>query len=282
MLRASALVAVWLLLAQSGYVGLSKSLLEWKQEIEQKGGGKLIAVRVYTDPLRNELQLPADTEQRGVLRRYMLEESFRGLLAKAHSLSLSYDGSEGKFHFILLNMALADGWSGQEEAVLADEFGHAWLAALGYAAPDFRAGPGACVGVQAGNVVQHLLIRGELDRRGIPYREYWIRTLEPVLARLESGGVAPLKDIRPCDRVAQLALWLDVRLSGSPELWGNFSRFQQRMSQRYAELAPYAEQIETRLGEMKRSGPSGLPTREAYQSALEQVLGKFTELYGSR
>lgn len=287
MFRRSAGVSIWLalaaqVLAQSGYVALSKSLLGWKKEIEQKGGGKLMAVRVYTDPLRNELQLPGDTEQRTILRRYLLDESFRALLAGARSLSVSYNGSEGKFHFVLLNMALADGWSGQEEALLADEFGHAWLAALGYAAPDFRSGPAACVGVQAGNVVQHPLIRAELDRQGIPYRQYWVRTLEPALARPESGSVVPLSKIPPCDRLAQLALWLEVRLSLSPELWENFSRFQQMMAKRFAEMQPYAEQIETRLTEMKRSAPSGLPPREAYQSALVQVVGKFTELYNRR
>jgi len=271
-----------LLAAQSSFVALSKSLLDWKKEIEQKGGGKLIPVRVYTDPLRNELRLPEDTEQRAILRRYFLEESFRGLLAGAHSLSVNYRGSEGKLHFVLLNMARAEQWGGQEEAVLADEFGHAWLDALGYAAPDYRPGPGACVGVQAGNVVQHLLIRGELDGRGIPSREYWVRTLEPALARLESGTAVPLKAIPPCERLAQLALWLEVRLCGSPELWQNFSRFQQMMSKHFPEIQPYAEQIETRLRELKRSGPGPLPAREAYQSALDYTLAKFTELYARR
>lgn len=268
--------------AQSGYVALSKPLLEWKKEIEAKGGGKLIAVRVYTDPLRNEISLPADTEQRAILRRYFLDESFRGLLAGAHSLSVNYGGSEGKYHFVLLNMALAEQWSGQEEAVLADEFGHAWLSAQGYGAPEYRPGAEACVGVQAGNVVQHVLIREELERRGIRYREHWLRTLEPALEKLESGTAVPLAATPPCERLAQLALWVEVRMSLSAELWQNFSRFQQMMSKRYPETRASSEQIESRLGEMKPAGPGQLPSREAYQSALDYTLGKFTELYSSR
>lgn len=47
-------------------------------------------------------------------------------------------------------------------------------------------------------------------------------------------------------------------------------------------MQPYSEQIETRLGEMKRSGASPLPARDACQSALERVVGKFTELYNRR
>jgi hypothetical protein len=285
--RFTALVPIGLALApllpaQSGYVALSKSLLEWKKEIEAKGGGKLIAVRVYTDPLRNEISLPADTEQRAILRRYFLDESFRGLLAGAHSLSVNYGGSEGKYHFVLLNMALAEQWSGQEEAVLADEFGHAWLSAQGYGAPDYRPGAEACVGVQAGNVVQHVLIREELERRGIRWREHWLRTLEPALEKLESGTAVPLAALPPCERLAQLALWVEVRMSLSAELWQNFSRFQQVMSKRYPETRVWSEQIESRLGEMKPAGPGQLPSREAYQSALGYALGKFTELYSSR
>ena len=54
------------------------------------------------------------------------------------------------------------------------------------------------------------------------------------------------------------------------------------MSKHFPEIQPYAEQIETRLRELKGSGPGPLPAREAYQSALDYTLAKFTELYARR
>jgi hypothetical protein len=268
--------------AQSSFVALSDSLAQWKKEIEQKSEGKLIPVRVYTDPLRNELVLPEDTPERAVLRRYFLDESFRALFVDAHSLSLNYSGTEGKFHFVLLNMARVDEWGGFEDAVLADEFGHAWLAALDYGTPVFMPGDRSCLHVHASDALQHLLIRHELTRRNIPHLDFWRHSLDLSLRKMKSEAAQPPQSKPPCQRLAQLALLLDVRLSLSPQLWKNFDRFQQLIAKLSPEIMPAAQDLEKRLRQLQPAASSPLPDRKAYQDTLDYLLDKFTELYDAK
>lgn len=268
--------------AQSSFVTLGGPLAQWKKEIEQKSQGKLVAVRVYTDPLRNELVLPEDTPERAVLRRYFLEESFRALFVDAHSLSVNYSGTEGKFHCVLLNMARADQWGGFEEAVLADEFGHAWLAALGYGTPVFMPGDRSCLHVHASDALQHLLIRRELTRRNISHLDFWRHSLDFSLQKMESGATQSPQPKPPCQRLAQLALLLDVRLSLSPQLWKNFERFQQLLSKLSPEILPAAEDLEKRLRQLQPTPSSPLPDHKAYLDTLDYLLDKFAELYDAK
>jgi hypothetical protein len=37
-------------------------------------------------------------------------------------------------------------------------------------------GPSGCLSILSGDAVQHILIRNEMDRRNIPWREPWLRT----------------------------------------------------------------------------------------------------------
>ncbi|HXG33044.1 MAG TPA: hypothetical protein VNJ11_06750 [Bryobacteraceae bacterium] len=225
----------------SASVRLSPQLARWKAEIETQGQTKVVLARVYTDAERNELVLPPDTEARPVLSRFFLQESFREQFVRTHAMSVTYSGAEGRFSFVVLNMALASEWEQAEEAVIAHEFGHAWLAALGYGAPPYEAGERSCLAVHAGDIVQHVLIREEMDRRGIAWRSYWVRNLNAALERLESQAAgAPLA---PCQMAAIAALWADTRLGFSERQWGELPRFLSALEEKFPAARLWAERL---------------------------------------
>lgn len=242
--------ALWLLLAPgmaaaqtglSAAVVLSGPLAEWKQEIEETGKGKVILARVYTDRQRNLIFLPKDAEQRPILRRYFLNENFVGEFVATEAMNINYEGVEGKFHFILLNMARAADWGNHEDAVLAHELGHVWLYALHYPVPVYEGEPDSCVVILAGDAVQHILIRKEVRQRKIPFQDSWISKLETALDAMEDSEPQSSKAIPVCRLVTQLVLWLDVRLGLSPEAWDKYDLFLEAMERSYAELRPQVD-----------------------------------------
>jgi hypothetical protein len=85
------------------------------------------------------------------------------------------------------------GRNGRErKAVLAHEFGHVWLYAANYPFPQFEE-PDSCIAIQAGDAVQHIIIRDEVRRRGIAYLPYWIGNLER-LPRCWEDGTAGIRE----------------------------------------------------------------------------------------
>jgi hypothetical protein len=181
-------------------------------------------------------------------------------------LTVNSDGLEGKFHFIVMNMARAEEWKGAEDAVLAHEFGHIWLNVTGYPSLPYDAGPDSCLAIHAGDAVQHILIRREMDARGIPQLPYMIPNLERALKELEKSQPAP---VPRCQKLAQLALWIDVRLGLNEEQWGELPRFLDLMQKNYPELAGVAGEICEYL-ESKDVSDAG-----QYREAVEFCLEKF-------
>jgi hypothetical protein len=228
---------------RSASVLLTPQLARWKAEIETHGQNKVVLARVYTDTERNELVLPPDTEARPVLSRFFRQESFREQFIRTHAMTVTYSGAEGRFSFVVLNMALASEWEQAEEAVIAHELGHAWLAALGYGAPPYEAGERSCLAVHTGDIVQHVLIREEMDRRGIAWRSYWVRNLNAALERLESqasGG-----PLAPCQMAAVAALWADTQLALSEQHWGELPRFLSALAEKFPAAGVWAERLVT-------------------------------------
>jgi hypothetical protein len=259
--------------AQSARVELSKPLAEWKHEIEERGKGKVVLVRVYTDREQNELILPEDTKERSVLRRFFLSETFRGQFIRTHGMNVNYDGAEGKFYFVLLNMALAKQWEGAEDAAIAHEFGHAWLAALGYASPAYPTGPESCIAVHGGDIVQHVLIREEMKRRGIAYSEYWIRNLRAALEELESEPRRRCEEIPPCRGLELLGMWVDSSLGLSTKEWTELPRFLEILRTDFPELQSYAEDLDEYLR------GRDLWDRRVYRKALDYTLRELDKAY---
>lgn len=252
----------------SAAVTLSDPLQSWKREIEALGDRQVVLARIHTDRARNLLILPQDAGHRPVLRRYLMDRSFVAELIATHALTLNYTGPEGSIHFVLLNMNRAGEWKGAEDALLGHEFGHVWLSARGYELPPYEAGPRACVRIHAGDIVQHILIREEMRRREIAYLRYWIPNLEKALEQLEAPGEQPPKP--PCMRLANLALWVDVKLGAEP--WDGRQRFLEAMERRYPDLKEIAEQLASRLSEQQVSEP------EVYRRELTHVLARLESL----
>lgn len=249
------------LLAQSGAVSLSPQLDDWKREIETRGKGRVIIARIPT--MDGALTLPADTEQRAILRRFFRLETFRAQFTRTHAVSINYDDVEGKFHFVLLNTARAGEYPDAEDAVLAHEFGHLWLNVQGLASPLYTPGPRSCQAVHVGDIVQHVLIRSELRTRGIAFLNYWVRNLEAALQQIgaqpQQSGAKP----DPCRRLERFALLMDVRLGLTPESWERRADFLTRLDESDPALSPAAGDLEAFLK------PLDLTQAEDYARAID-------------
>jgi hypothetical protein len=253
----------------SAAVPLTERLSAWKGEIERLGGGRVIPVRVHHDRARNLLVLPSDTPERAVARRYFLQPDFVAAFNAAHALTLNYDGPEGRLHFVLLNMARAAGWAGGEESLIAHEFGHAWLEARGWTRPEYGGGPSACIRIHAGDIVQHVLIRAEMSRRGYSWRDYLAPDLEETLAGLErEDRTAPPADV--CRRAWRVALWIDVRL-GLPD-WSGRDRFLDACERAWPDLRPLAGELSEHVAAAR------LDDHEEYRRLMDLVEGRMREL----
>ncbi|MEB2363371.1 MAG: hypothetical protein HUU41_14695 [Bryobacteraceae bacterium] len=232
-------------------VELPPALSEWKSEIEAASNGRLIPVRIFTDPANREIRLPTDIPAIEVLERYLRDTAFLEQFALAHALTIDYQGVEGRLFFVLLNMALAGEWEGAEEALLAHEFGHVWLNLNGYPSLAFR-GTEACVALHASDIVQHELLRQDFRRRGIDYDSFWIRNLERARLELASRQKQAAQE-SPCRRLAGLTLWIDVRLGLTSREWAHRDEFLAALDGRYpewrelaAELAQHIEKADLR------------------------------------
>jgi hypothetical protein len=246
----------------AGAQELSEPLAAWKREIEAKGSGPIIVVRVVKGPAANTITVSNDTPERELVKQYLQQEDLVRQLVAAHALTVAHSDGDRVINLVLLNMERSAEWQ-SEDALLAHEFGHVWLKAMGYPAPRYVPGPAACLGTHTGNVVQHILLREELDRRGIDFRTSWIRDLQTELSAKESK---PSSAMEPCQRVQQTALWLDVRLGLQEKDWAELPRYESTLRQRYPNLAPAVDEISAYLRKTDVHEPA------AYREALVQVF----------
>jgi hypothetical protein len=228
------------------------ALDQWKRDAEALSGAPIQILRIGGMPLA----LP------GVVARALGDESFRRNLAAAHALTIHWDGVE-KAHYVLLNMALAAQWKDAEEGLLAHEIGHIWLNAAGYRTPPYESGPVACLSVISADIPQHILIRAEVERRGIAASRYWLGNLE--LAKRSIEGRRPTGRLDPCQKLVVLSQWMDARLGASPDSWTEWDCFESLYAKTYPSLKPHADALASLLR------PLDLRGREQYQSALRSV-----------
>jgi len=249
--------------------GLGEELANWKTQIEEAGGGTVVVARVQYDQERDRVLLPADVEFASVLARYLRTPAFVSALAETHGLNLNYQGPEGFLHFILLNVGRAKEWGPYEGAVLAHEYGHVWLRVNDYPAPLYDGGENSCAAIVAGDAVQHIAIRKELSRRGIPYLPYWISKLETTLEVLDAGFHAPMSH---CRLLTLLGEWLDVRLGLTPDEWEGYDRFLAAIEGRFPMLAGEVEALYALL-----AGQDAEDTL-VHERLLRQVLDRVYQL----
>jgi hypothetical protein len=231
-----------LLAAASAWAQAEDALTAWGEEIE-KTAGRIVFVRVELDP-RNQVRIPKDTERADILLPYLRDETFRNELSAAHALTLNWEGNGEKYHFVLLNMALAAQWKDASDGLIAHEIGHIWLHAKGLAAPPYEAGPDACITIQTADMVQHALIREEMQRRGISGKEYLLNNLKLAMKGLGSGKPAQLDS---CRRLIVLSHWLDFRFGIAPGDWGDAEHYAELHAARYPDIEAAGSVIEEYL-----------------------------------
>ncbi len=244
----------------SGYGG---PLEQWKQEAGQLSGGTIEVIRIGG---RTSPKLPE------VVARAMADPSFRQNLAAAHALTVNWEGPQ-RAHYVLLNMALAGQWENTEEGLLAHEVGHIWLNARGFHSPAYEPGPRACVGILAGDIPQHILIRDEMARRGIDGSRYWLGNLELAMHSTgKSSGNLPRR-LEPCQKLVVLSQWMDARLGATPDTWPEWECFEALQRKVYSWLLPYADTLENLLrGAHLRMPAEFARTVMRVRTLLESIL----------
>ncbi|MEO8130987.1 MAG: hypothetical protein ABJF23_20860 [Bryobacteraceae bacterium] len=257
---------------QSSKVALSPPLAQWKAEIEATGKTTVVLARVFTDAGRNELTLPSDAEFRPFLRSLLQSEAFVAQFVQTHAINVNSHTGLRPISVVLLNMARAADWDGQEEAVIAHELGHIWLHASGYPAPQAARGL-SCEAVHSGDMVQHILIREQMRARRIAFLPFWRSTLESALAEMqEAPGDQPLLRADRCRRISRLALWVDVALGMSDRDWSRRPEFLDALRSRFPELRKPTMAITTLLR------GHNLQDRAEYQRVMNGVLSEVHRL----
>lgn len=203
---------------------LTAALLSWKAEIEAKGGTPLLVAEVQHQAERNEFTLAGDTPARDLFTEYLKKDQFMRQFSLMYAVMVHHNSPASEAYLILLNGAKRSEWETHQEALLAHEFGHAWLKAQGYPVPILINNEWACLGIHAGNITHHVPIRRELDRRGIDHRTFWFGTMDRAAAQLEQGPPPPETD--RCALARQAAQLVDVRLGVKPGEWAGQARYE--------------------------------------------------------
>ena len=242
---------------------LAAPLELWRQEIEKTGPQGVVLLRLQPgDPA------PADTPHRDILRPDLEDRDFQLQFQRAQALSVTYTGDEGRLSFVLLNTRQTP--PDDEPYVIAHEFGHLWLKALKYPAPAYAGGPAACLSILTGDAVQHVLIRKDMDRRGIEWRAPWIRTLEPALKAMEAQRNPPPPT--RCQAMTQTILWIDVSLGLTDEQWPERRRFLDLLTRQFPVIEPVAPGLAAYLEKQN------LVPRDGHVQALQTVFNRLKEM----
>lgn len=249
---------------------LTAALLSWKTGIEAKGGIPLLVAEVQHQAEGNEFTLPAGTPRRELFTEYLKQDQFMRQFSLMYAVMVHHKSPSGSAYLILLNGAKRSEWEAHQEAVLAHEFGHAWLKAEGYPAPILINNQWACVGIHAGDITQHVLIRAELDRRGIDHRTFWFRSLDQAVAQMEKGPPPPEAD--RCARVRQTAQLVDVRLGVKPGEWAGQARYEAAVHQSMPEVESTVAAIVAYVQ------AHDMADRAEHRTALQFVFEKLKDL----
>jgi hypothetical protein len=223
---------------------------------------------VYLLALPPGFPVPEGTANKAVLEQFTDNPNFQEQFARAQALSITYQGPEGRLSFVLLNTTQTR--AEDEPYVIAHEFGHLWLKAQRYPAPSYLGGPSSCLSILAGDAVQHVLIRDEMDRRKIAWRPPWLRSLGLALEGLQRQTDPPAPD--RCQAVAQAVLWIDVSLGLTEAQWPERTRFLETLSKQFPLIQPAAAEL---AAELKRAN---LVSKPEHQRALQTVFTRLKQM----
>lgn len=235
----------------------------WRLEIEKTGPQS-----VFLLALEPGAPVPEGTAHKAILEQFTDNPNFQQQFTAAQALSITYQGPEGRLSFVLLNPRQTP--KDDEPYVIAHEFGHLWLKALRYPAPAYFGGPSSCLSILAGDAVQHVLIREEMDRRRIAWREPWLRSLMTAMGALEAqkAGAVPGR----CQAISQAVLWIDVSLGLTDEQWPARQRFLDLLTRQSPVIQPVARELAAQLQ------AENLHAKPSHQKALEVVFTRLKEM----
>jgi hypothetical protein len=219
-------------------VTLTAALLAWKAEIEARGVTVVVA-EVHKAP--GGLTVPPETPQLDLLAPYLASEDFRQQFALMHASTVFQRAPGREVAFVLLNGDRRAEWAPNQEALLAHEFGHAWIKAEKYPTPVFVPGPHACLAIHTGDITQHVLIRREMERRGIEYRRGWLEQLERSIPVMQAAPPPPEED--RCARARLAAEWVDVKLALAPGEWPAQASYEAAVRRYMPEIVSTVERI---------------------------------------
>lgn len=214
-------------------LALPPALEQWRAEIEAAGGAPVLVAEVEFSADGQQMRLPGDVKGRGLFAEYLKQEDFARQFQLMRGVMVHHQGFDGQAYLVMLNGARRGEWGAHEAALIGHEFGHAWLRAKGYPAPVYQPGVAGCLAIHTGDIVQHVLIRREMERRGIDPAGLWIETLEAGLrgARTWGDGEGTRRATGgdPCLALRQVAEWADVRLGLSAAGWPNLVAYEDEM-----------------------------------------------------
>jgi hypothetical protein len=241
----------------------------WRAEIERLGGAPVLIARIEQDAATRQLHVAPSTPQPEFFELYLKDPEFVRQLLQARALTVNFAGLGGKRNLIFLNMARHAEWGDNEEALIGHELGHAWVKAQGYATPVYPGGPTACLFIHAADVVQHVLIRDEMDRRGIAQRDRMRQDFEDSLPAWLRSGEAGLSS---CDRVKLAAVWLDMRLGLTQSEWERRDEFEETLGKRFPLVRAAVDDL-TAVMEVR-----DVSDKSAHRAALALVFERLRRL----
>ncbi len=219
---------------------------------------------------RGGLAAPQDTPHLDLLAPYLASEEFQRQFALMEA-SMVFQRAPGReVAFVLLNGDRRAEWESRQEALLAHEFGHAWIKAEKYPTPVFVPGPYACLAIHTGDITQHVLIRREMERRGIEFRRAWLERLERAIPAMETAAPPPEED--RCARARLAAEWVDLRLALQPGEWPAQARYEAAARRYMPEVVSTVE----RITDYVRS--RDLSDRTQHREALKAVFEMLKDL----
>ena len=247
-------------------VALPTPLEEWKAEIEARAFHRIEIIRIPGDPVPDE--------DRDVLFSYFNRPDFAAQFARTQALTFRYVRGERTRSLILLNLPMMQNTQNSAASLIAHELGHLWLASLGFSPPVYEPGPRGCLAIHYGDMVQHILLRAESDRRGIPWRPSYERDYTAASESLRNAPPQGLGD--DCFRAQRLSLMVDVRTGFETKSFGAREEYLSLL----AKQDPEAEAIAIELTEAL-DGKLGLE-KESYEWALEQSRAAVNRLIAGR
>ncbi len=236
-------------------LAVPESIAAWRQELGRDFGIAVPVVAAGDDIL-------GDPEGFELVHAQLADPGFRRQFALMNAAMISQRVQGKDRQVILLNRAREGAWKGFEEALIGHELGHIWLRARKLPAPAFTGGEFACLAVHTGDVVQHVLIRAEMDRRGIGHREFLMRSLDAsteAMERLEASADS-------CAWVRQAAIWVDARLAFESKPWPGRDRYEAAALRRFPEAAPAVAAIIDGIAGLELNDPF------AHRKALLEVF----------